>query len=261
MRDYRAEHRKGCGDCKEAQRLLNLADAAVSRGTSEVLPDRQWRKRLWPLALALLLMMSTCSVAHGEEVTFHGWTGQQHAFDGQGSANEWVGGVGVRGPIAGSRASILVDLQIGALPDAQVDLADPSTWSQSADLRLAVAVPLAFRQERAQLITLDAVAAWGFYTALQRPPEGGGYSRAWGAGLRFSERTVGAFLEVLVGRMQPCGPVGRGQLLLRGSFPLVRFSQGLSVALVGDAGLNIAAPQVAPGRRDIFRLAVAVAAQ
>lgn len=261
MRDYRQEHRRSCDDCREAQRVLDLANRAVSRDTPQAQRHPQWRKRLWPLALAALTLLATCAQAHGEPVVFHAWTGRQHAFTGEGSVNEWVGGVGVRGPVAGTPMAVLVDLQLGALPDQRLQLADPDTWSQAADLRLALAWPLATRVEGGQWVTLEAVAAWGFYTALQAPSGGAGYSRAWGGGVRLAERRAGAFLEVLVGRLQACGPPGRGQLLLRGSFPLVRGPLGLQVALVGDAGLNLLAPTPEPGRRDILRLAVAVAAR
>lgn len=189
---------------------------------------------------------------------FHAWTGRQHAFSGESSENEWVGGVGVRGPVAGvPRLDVLVDLQVGALPETPLDLTDPDTWGRAADLRLSLARRLSRETRTGQEVTVELVGSWGFYTALEARARDR-YSRALGAGFRLTESRSGAFIEVLAGRFQPCGPPGRGQLLLRGLFPLTRGGP-VRLALVGDAGLNIDPPAESTDRRDVFRLAVAVA--
>jgi len=217
-------------------------------------------------AVALLVTLQVASVASAQPPAAQSllrqtaWAGRQHEFTGDASSNDWVAGFEVAGPLPvlllRRPVSTAVTFQMSALPDRSVSLADPTTWGRSAELRLAAYTRVGTMRSAVEEVTLDAGCGWGFVTAL----EGAStlrYARSYGCGFRLATSRAGSFIEVFAGRHEWSGPLGRGQILLRGSYPVGTGPMGTDVVLQGDAALNVSAPgQGRPDRRDIMRLSV-----
>ena len=192
-----------------------------------------------------------------QPVRFRAWVGRYHGFTGESSDNGWFGALAVEGPVAGvPKLGLRVELAFAGEPGKTLSLTDAETWGRDAELRLGPTWPLARLEAGGQVVTTEGVASWTVKTALGSEKTLR-YARSYALGVRFAERVSGAFLEVAWGRDEEAGPFGRGQLMLRGLFPLVRVKGVAAAAIVGDVVVNVVRPS--GEGRDRFRLGAVIA--
>lgn len=209
--------------------------------------------RLAAYLVAAALLIAGATTAHSEEVegvrvSVQAW--EQAAIGVDYDMSIVPGGrILVDGPLAiGGKAlfRIYARTDITSLPGQSFDPAAPATFGRSASF-----VPGAYRQigkvtVEAQKITTAIVAECGFATALKGEvlPR---FARYCGGGLRFDERTSGAYLSGITAYRD-----GSWEVRVSGSIPLKGIAKD-AISFGGEAIL-----QFAPGVPDVFFIKTAV---